>query len=445
MKIVLLSLNFGPELTGIGKYSTEMAHHWVDAGHEVDVVCAPPYYPEWRVRAGWSARRFTRETPRPGLTVHRCPLWVPSSPSGLKRLLHLFTFALSSLPMLLRLARGRPDVVFCVVPAFFCAPGAWLAARLAGAQAWLHVQDFELDAAFELGLLKGQLTRRIFAGLERRMMARFDTVSTISRRMMRQLAAKGLPLEKSELLPNWVDLKAVYPMPVAQQAAPRQMRAELQIRSDQIVFLFSGTMNRKQGLPYLLGALDLLRDRDDIVLVLCGSGEYRTPLERELPRFSHLRVLDLQPVERLNVLLNMADVHLLPQLKGAADLVMPSKLGGMLASGRPVIAASRADTEVATLVRLCGLLVEPEDPPAMAAAMRQLADAPELRKRQGLVARRIAEEGFGQDHLLGDLERALAEGSQGADSRLPLLPLAPVAAGRLDGLLTSINSGAPVR
>ena len=79
---------------------------------------------------------------------------MPARPGGVKRLLHLASFALSSLPSLLRAAAGRPDVILVVEPALFCAPAAWLAARLCGARAWLHVQDYEVDAAFELGLLR---------------------------------------------------------------------------------------------------------------------------------------------------------------------------------------------------------------------------------------------------------------------------------------------------
>ena len=210
MRIVLLSMNFAPELTGIGKYSGEMADALVARGHEVTVVCAPPYYPKWEVAAG-HVNAYTRESPRPGLTVLRCPVWLPRRLSGLTRLIHLASFALSSLPVLLRLVLWQPAVIFVVAPALFSAPAGWLAARLSGAKAWLHIQDLEMDAAFELGMLKGRLMRRGVLAVERALLRGFDGVSTISRRMLRQLAVKGVPLERTELLPNWVDLQQVRP------------------------------------------------------------------------------------------------------------------------------------------------------------------------------------------------------------------------------------------
>ena len=120
MKILLYSLNFAPELTGIGKYSGEMANWLAGHGHEVHVVCAVPYYPEWRVHAGFGGWRWQRRIePQAGggsVTVVRCPLWVPARPSGAKRLLHLLSFALTSLPPLLRGLAGA-DLVFVVAPA----------------------------------------------------------------------------------------------------------------------------------------------------------------------------------------------------------------------------------------------------------------------------------------------------------------------------------------
>jgi len=152
-----------------------------------------------------------KESQTLGLRIYRCPLWVPRRPSGLKRLLHLASFALSSLPVMLRLAFWRPDVVWVVAPAFFCAPVAWLAARLCGARVWLHVQDYEVDAAFDLGLLKGAWLKKVVLGVERWLMRRFDRVSTISSRMLDRALAKGVAPARALLFPNWADLGAIAP------------------------------------------------------------------------------------------------------------------------------------------------------------------------------------------------------------------------------------------
>jgi colanic acid biosynthesis glycosyl transferase WcaI len=411
MKLLLLSMNFSPELTGIGKYSGEMAQGLVDRGHEVTVVCAPAYYPAWRVGPGPSG--YSVERPRPGLAIYRCPLWVPGRPSAVRRLLHQASFVLSSLPVLLGLAlRQRPEVVIAVAPATFCAPAAWLAARLCGARAWLHVQDLELDAAFGLGFLRGRGLQRACLAAERTLLRGFDHVSTISRRMLRQLACKGVDLSRSSLVPNWVDLDAVRPS--REDAGAKALRAELDIGESQKVALFAGTMNRKQGLGVLLDAATQLQSRSDIVFVFCGQGEMRAGLQAAATGLPNVRFLDLQPVESLGSLLAMADVHLLPQLRGAADLVLPSKLGGMLASGRPIIAAAEAGTEIAATVLHCGASVTPESAAAFCDALVALCDDGQRRRDLGAAARYLAEGTLGAagvlDRLSDDLQ-VLARGA----------------------------------
>ena len=403
MKIILLSMNFAPELTGIGKYSGEMADELVRRGHEVVVVCAPPYYPKWDLSAGYSNQAYTREQPRPGLTVLRCPVWLPERLSGLSRLVHLASFAISSFPVLMRLAMSRPALVFVVAPALFSAPAGWLTARLAGATAWLHVQDFEMDAAFELGILKGAFVRKLVREGERRLMCAFDRVSTISRRMLRQLDAKGVSVEQRELLPNWVDLDQV--TPGDRSPALRRM---LSIGEHQKVCLFSGTLNRKQGLGAVIDAARLVAAHRDIVFVICGNGELRASLEDASRDLANVRFLDLQPLDRLNELLNMADIHLLPQLRGAADLVMPSKLGGMLASGRPVIAAAATGTEIANVVEGCGLVTEPECARGIADAILELAGDEGRRLLLGVAARDYAQRNFGTTAVFERLDVSLA-------------------------------------
>lgn len=386
MKILLVSLNFAPELTGIGKYTGEMADGLIERGHEVTVVCAPPYYPTWQVQAGHDARRYRKEQPRPGLTVHRCPIWIPNRLGGLARLVHLASFALSSLPVLIWLVMWQPRVVFVVAPALFCAPGAWLTARLTGAKAWLHIQDFEIDAAFELGLLRQPLLRRLAQFFERQLLRRFDAVSTISRRMLRQLASKGVALQHTETLPNWIDLSLVRP---GDHSA--ELRRSLGIARSQTVCLFSGTMNRKQGLAVMIGTARTLQHDPNLVFVLCGNGEMRPELEASAVDLLNVRFIDLRPAEQLNALLNMADIHVLPQLRGAADLVLPSKLIGMLASGRPVVAAAVPGTEIASIVVGCGIVVEPESVSGFAQAIVDLAGDAERRRRLGSAGRSYAE------------------------------------------------------
>ena len=383
MRVLLYGINYAPELTGIGKYTAEMAEWLAAQGATVTVVTAPPYYPAWRVAATHRAHRYQRETLH-GVDVIRCPLFVPQRVTAVKRLLHLASFAVSSLPAVLWLAiRQRPDVIVVIEPPLFAAPAAWLAARLAGADAWLHVQDFEVDAAFELGLLRPGRVRLLVDRCERWLMRRFDRVTTISTRMVDRLLAKRVPRTRASLFPNWVDLERIRPL-----AARRERTAP-----GETVVLYSGNMGLKQGLETVIRAAALLREAGEsrLKFVLCGDGVARPELERAASALPNVAFRPLVPAEQLNELLNEADIHVLPQRADAEDLVFPSKLTNMLASGRPVVATANPGTQIAMLLEGCGLTVPPQDPAALAAALRSLADDPERRSSLGAQARRTAE------------------------------------------------------
>jgi colanic acid biosynthesis glycosyl transferase WcaI len=433
VRILIHGINFSPELTGIGKYTGEMAD-WLEAqGHEVRVVTAPPYYPQWYVSEGfenWWSKEQAPELKNQTLNIHselkvsngslvvyRCPIWVPINPTGLKRLLHLASFALSSFPIMLRQVFWRPDVVWVVQPPLFCAPQAWLVAKLSGAKSWIHIQDYEVDAAFQLGLLNGAFLHWIVANGERWLMRHFDRVSTISHRMLEMAVAKGVTSDRVVLFPNWVDFNVIIPSPLCienteVQTHIRDYRSELDIPKNTIVALYSGNMGNKQGLEILSQVATLLREDPNIVFVYCGLGAGRDELVMQCVNFPNVKFLDLQPLAHLSDLLCMADIHLLPQRADAADLVMPSKLTGMLASGRPVVTTAHKGTELANLVKDCGLVVPPEQSQAFAEAIMKLASDADLRETLGSAGRAYAESYLDKNTILRRFEAELNQLTQ---------------------------------
>ena len=403
MKLLLYGLNYAPEPVGIGKYSGELAEWLAGRGHEVRVITAPPYFPQWRA----VANRYRREQRR-GVAIWRCPLWVPRRPSGLSRLIHLASFALSSLPVLLAQRKWRPDVVLTVAPAFFCAPGAMLLGKLCGGATttWLHIQDFELDAAFELGMLKGKWIRRLAENWERSTLQGFSKISTISEAMRQRAITKGVQNQQARLLPNWVDLKAIQPQGLIQRAR-NPYRNELNITDEAIVLLYSGSMNNKQGLDILTKVIHILTGDQDLVWLLAGEGPTKAKLKKSVEGFKNVKVLPLQPATSINEWLNIADIHLLPQKEDAADLVMPSKLLGILASGRPLVASSPANSELGKLTEEAGIRVEPGDAEGFATAIRRLSRDRELRTNLGSRGRQLVEERYCRETLLEKMEADL--------------------------------------
>jgi colanic acid biosynthesis glycosyl transferase WcaI len=276
-------------------------------------------------------------------------------------------------------------------------------------------------------------------GAERWLMRRFDVVSTISQHMHQRLLDKGVAPERAVLAPNWVDISAITPgggngdMDCRASLAMTKVgamtgsfREVLEIPPDAVVALYSGNMGAKQGLELLADLARLCledsasntplehkqRAKAAIIFVFCGSGAGRTELVVRCAGLPNVHFLDLQPIERLNELLAMADIHLLPQRADAADLVMPSKLTGMLASGRPVVATALPATELGRVVagEGCGLVVPPGDAQAFADALQTLASSPEVRKQMGRAGRSYAETHLDRDAILQQLEARLMHG-----------------------------------
>ena len=404
MRVLLYGLNFAPEPTGIGKYTGELAEALCGAGHEVRVVTALPYYPGWRIWKQYRGFGYRTERASPALKVFRCPLWVPSRPTGWARLIHLFSFALSSLPVVLWQRLWRPEAVIVVVPTMFCLPGTLLALLGSRAKRIVHVQDLEVDAAFELGLVRGRTLRSLVIRIERGLLNRFDVVSSISVKMLERLAQKGVVEDKLVLLPNWIHTQEIKP-----GSKMTSFRFDWGLEQDCVVALYSGSMGEKQGVEVLMEAAARLEKNASIRFVICSEGP---AFERVKTQYGHLSNViwnGLVPQEKLNDLLNTADIHLLPQRGGASDLVMPSKLTGMLAGGRPVVATAVPGTQIADIVGNLGIVVLPEDPAALAAAIEQLANDQTLREQLGAAARAYAVENLSGNVILSRFERQLRE------------------------------------
>ena len=140
---------------------------------------------------------------------------------------------------------------------------------------------------------------------------------------------------------------------------------------------------------------------------MAGSGSAYERLKQQAGDITNMRWLPIQPEKRLNAFLNLADIHLLPQREDAADLVMPSKPTGMLASGRPVIATARPGIQVARVVEEAGLVVEPGCLPCIVSAIRRLGDDEPGRRRLGTAARKYAVDVLERERLLRGFENQL--------------------------------------
>ncbi|MEP6869362.1 MAG: WcaI family glycosyltransferase [Novosphingobium sp.] len=401
-RIAFIGLNYAPEPVGIGPFTAGMAEGLAQSGHVVRAIVGQPYYPQWRAHSGFGGWTHSVEQ---DVSLTRCPHYIPARPSGWRRIVHLASFAGAALVPAVRAALApkprRPQVFICIAPALMSVPVAWLAARLAGAKLWIHVQDFEVEAAFATGLIEAGPFARLAAKIERRMLSLADRVSSISPQMCARLVAKGVPPSRVIEVRNWANA----PAPDPQEGAAYRQQWALEGRK---VALYSGNVANKQGIEIIVEAARLLEGRPDIAFVVCGEGPNRVRLQELAAGLPNMQFHDLQPATRMGELLSLASVHLLPQIAGAADLVLPSKLANMLASARPVIATAEPGTGLYAEVTGCGLATPPGDAEALAHAITALIDDPARAAAFGQEGAARAADRWSQSAIIAQMSAEIA-------------------------------------
>jgi colanic acid biosynthesis glycosyl transferase WcaI len=200
---------------------------------------------------------------------------------------------------------------------------------------------------------------------------RADRVVAIGERMRERLETKGADADRVVVIPNWVNVEEFEPRP-RDNGWAREHGLD-----DKFVVMHSGNIGHAQDLDSLIRAATFLRDLDDLRIVLIGGGARRQEL-KELARLLEVNVVFMgyQAREGLPDSLSSADIHVVGLAQGLAGYVVPSRLYGVLAAGRPVIAAAEDSSETATVVRVadCGVVVPPGRPELLARAIRRAYD-----------------------------------------------------------------------
>lgn len=363
-RLLLIGVNFTPEPTGIGKYSGEMIQWLADNGYECTVITSYPYYPQWKVQPPYEKNRYWFKKEVLGnITVYRCPQYIPSNPSGKNRIIMDFTFMLSVCCRLLRVLMLRKhDVVMSVVPPFHLGLPALLYKKLRGARLVYHIQDLQIEAAQDLGMIRSPwLIKQLFR-LERHILKQADMISSISPGMISRIQRKAS--REIVSFPNWADISRFYPVENRDM-----LKSNFGFKTSDKIVLYSGAIGEKQGLEAILQTAETFREDEKVKFLICGSGPYKKRLQ-ELAGKAGLRqvvFMDTQPNEVFNDFLNMADVHLIIQKANAGDLVMPSKLTTIMAVGGLAVITANAGTSLHEIVHThnIGILAAAEDQQAL--------------------------------------------------------------------------------
>jgi colanic acid biosynthesis glycosyl transferase WcaI len=393
MRILIIGINYAPELTGIAPYTTAVAEHYARQGHAVRVITGSPHYPQWR--------RTRAPVPSSGANpdVHRYWHFVPSRANALARMLYEVTWLVSASRGVMR---ASCDVVIGIVPNLSDGLLALLAGRRWGARVGLVVKDLMGPAAAQSGYRGGGAVAGLTAAVEQYVARRADRIAVISGAFKRYLERRGVPAGHFQSVRDWT-----------RNGPPSESVAECRKRlgwATDFVCLHAGNMGQKQGLDTVLEAADRLKETG-VRFVLSGNGNDRTRLLElaRRPGVRNISFLELQPPGQYEAMLRAADVLLLNQRASVGDMSLPSKLASYFASGRPVVAAVSLDSDVATEIRQsqAGIIVPPGDPTSLARAVLDLRDDPARADRLGLMGMEYATRSLGESPALAGYDAFL--------------------------------------
>jgi colanic acid biosynthesis glycosyl transferase WcaI len=380
-RLLIVSINYAPEATGIGPYVAGAARALAASGHEVHVLTGLPHYPEWRVRRG--TRRSLRWHEMDGtVTVHRRAHYVPARQSALRRAAYEGTFLLQAM-------LGPPDpidAVIGVIPALADGALARLIAMRHRVPYGLIFQDLMGQAADQSGIEGGGGVATIARRLESWSVARAALVGMITPSFRPYLESLGLRPGRLVNLQNWTRARAP-------SGARDETRSSLGWGRE-LVVLHTGNIGLKQGLEQVVEAAALVSlSGAAIRFVIVGAGNQR---ERIAALGAGLSALEMHPLvaeDDLADLLAAADVLLVSEKASVVDMSLPSKLTSYLAAGRPIVAAIPLEGATAREIRRSGggIVVPAGDPKTLVDTLIRLAADPGLMARLGQTGARFAQ------------------------------------------------------
>lgn len=396
MHVVLLNQYYAPAEAATAQFLTDLGHHLACVGHRVSVVCSRRSYPD-------PSLVYPPSETIDGVAVWRTWTTGFGRSSRLGRMTDYLGFMVGA-SRVLALQRDADVVVSLTTPPLVATLGL-AAARLRGARAVFWVMDIYPELAFELGMLSRRSPAgRILAAMADFTLRRADGVIALGETMARRLRAAGA--SNVTVVHNWADGDAIRPCPAAGHA----LRDEWRWR-DRFVVLYSGNLGLVHEFDTVLGAAELLRDEGRVLFAFVGDGPRRAYVEREVGRRG-LGNVEFRPHvgrDALGQSLTAGDAHLVTLREGVAGLVVPSKIYGILAAGRPTLYVGPDHGEVDDILRegACGVRIGVGDSVALADAVRQYSRDSERRDDEGRRARQLFESRFTKGRALEAHRRTL--------------------------------------
>jgi colanic acid biosynthesis glycosyl transferase WcaI len=397
-KITIIGINYYPEDSAIGLYTTQKAEYLVSKGFEVTVITGFPYYPQWKIREDYKSKPYLFKETINGVNILRSKQYVPRNPTFSKRIIHIASFTLGNFINLFK--SNKPDIVISIIPFTTSVLLGWFLKIRYKSKLWVHIQDFEFDAAIDSGLLQVK-DNKIFKWLlwiEKKLLSKADVVSTISYGMMNKLLKKTMA--KTYYLTNWIDVSLFDNI---------ESKSHPYLKSNKFKILYSGNIGAKQDWDFFLKFLNEIKSISNIEVIVVGEGAEKEKFADKIKRFNFVKLYNLVPFEELPLLLSSADLHVLFQKTNVIDTVMPSKLLGMMASGKPSIVTGNLKSEVATIFNESkgGYYFDGSSVKEIVDSIILLLDNKKLRDELGLKAKYFVKNKFSQKEVLDKFKKEL--------------------------------------
>lgn len=405
MKILISSINFAPDHSGIALYSTDLPVYFAEKGHEVTMVTGFSYYPKWKKRREDEGRLFARETYK-GVRVLRGYLYVPEAVNTLKRIVHELSFVFFAGLNFLR--AGRQECIVIISPPLLLGLVGVLFKWLWKAELVFHIQDLQPDAALSLGMVKKGLMIRTLLKIETFIYRHSTWVATITQGMWKRLREKGIPQEKLGIYYNWIDVAEA-----GRRRPGGRFREKVGIPEGKFLVAYAGNIGIKQGVDVLVDLAAAMQDVEDLHFLIVGDGADKerllaTARERGLANLSFLPFFGQEDYFDL---LQDIEISFVAQKAGTGNVFFPSKLLGIMAMGKPLLVSADPDSELANVIRESdsGLVAAAGDIPRLQAHVLELIKSRERLRELGANGRKTVES-FDREVVLSKfLERILRQ------------------------------------
>src|ERR1043166_2412481 len=381
MRLLFFNRSFHPDGEASGQLLTELCED-LSHDHQVTVIAGRPYnmdrFGSWSpIKREWLGHVEILRAYNPRF----------NKGSFIGRLMNLFSYFCFSL--LAGFSARRPDVVIAETDPPVLGLAGWFFAALYRAKFIFYVQDVFPDVGIALGKIRSPILISLLEASTRFILRHADQVVVLGEDMRKRLETKGcVSADRFQVIPNWVDTKRVQPAP-----SPNSFRADHGV-TDRFVVMFSGNIGLSQGLDHVLDAAAALSVHEQIRFLFVGEGAAKAGLmaKAQALGLNNVVFLPYQPKEDLSVSLSAADVHLVTLQRSLAGLIVPSKVYGIMAAGRPFIAAIEQESEPARIIgeHGCGIRIEPDNAATLSSSILWCLHNPDSLQEMGRRGREAA-------------------------------------------------------